>query len=143
MKSMSGHLFFTFILIVGSVLAVLGLVLGQLFPFFAKEYNERQTEIMEQRIEQSVDSMNLSLSEQEELLQTIIISEEQSQELMAQELKRLMFVIVVLLICGFIIIWLSTSNILRNFLEPIINVTNTAKELAVGNYRSSAYASGL
>ena len=58
MKSMSGHLFFTFILIVGSVLAVLGLVLGQLFPFFAKEYNERQTEIMEQRIEQSVDSMN-------------------------------------------------------------------------------------
>ena len=142
MKSMSGHLFFTFILIVGSILAVLGLVLGQLFPFFAKEYNERQTEIMEQRIEQSVDRMNLSSSERMELLQAVVISEEQSKELMAQEIKRLMFVIILLLICGFVIIWLSTSNILKNVFEPIINVTNTAKELAVGNYRARAYANG-
>lgn len=142
MKTMSGHLFFTFILIVGSILAVLGLVLGQLFPFFAKEYNERQTQIIEQRIEQSVDNLNLSPSERVEILQAIVISEEQSKELMRQEIKRLMFVIVILLFCCFIIIWMSTSNILRNFLEPIINVTNTAKELAVGNYRARAYANG-
>ena len=85
MKSMSGHLFFTFIIIVGSILAVLGLVLGQLFPFFAKEYNEQQTQIIEQRIEQSVDNLNLSPSEEVELLQAIVISEEQSKELMRQE----------------------------------------------------------
>ncbi len=139
---MSGHLFFTFILIVGSILAVLGLVLGQLFPFFANEYNERQTVIMEEHVQQSLDTMDLKQSEREEILQAVNIGEQQSKELMRQEMTRLMFVIVILLVCGFSIIWVSTSNILKNFLEPIINVTNTAKELAVGNYRARAYANG-
>jgi two-component system, OmpR family, phosphate regulon sensor histidine kinase PhoR len=142
MKTMSGHLFFTFILIVGSILAVLGLVLGQLFPFFAKEYNERQTVLMEQQIEQSMDRMNMSTSEREEIMQALVIGEQRSKDMMREEMKRLMLVIAILLICAYVIIWTSTSNILRNFLEPIINVTNTAKELAVGNYRARAYANG-
>ena len=142
MKSMSGHLFFTFILIVGSVLAVLGIVLGQLFPFFAEGYNEHQTEIIEQRLEQSISNMNLSEDKKLELLQVVNVGDQQSRELMTNEMSRLMFVIAILLICGFIIIWISTSNILKNFLEPIITVTNTAKELAVGNYRARAFANG-
>lgn len=40
MKTFSNRFFLFFILLTGSILAVLGMVLGQLFPFYLEKYLE-------------------------------------------------------------------------------------------------------
>lgn len=143
MKSLTGHLFLTFLIIVGSVLAVLGLVLGQLFPFFAEQYDERQLEGVQTQLEVKLEEIDsLSFSDKQEILNAFQLSEHQSKDFLSNEVRKFVMVIFSLFLVGFIIIWLATENILKNLLEPILNVTKTAKELAVGNYRARAFAKG-
>lgn len=142
MKSMTSHLFSMFILIVGTVLAVLGLVLGQLFPFFSEQYYEKKNTIIHEQMEQSLIESDIPTIERERILASLIMPDEISKENLDTEKKRLTFVLFLFFIVAFIIIWYGTKQVLGNFLEPIVNITNTAKELSVGNYRARAYASG-
>ena len=142
MKSMTMHLFLMFILIVGTVLAALGLVLGQLFPFFSEESYEKNNELVYEKLEQSLEETNVTESERERILASLTLPEDEVKANFNTEKKRLTFVLFLFLLIAFFIIWYGTKQVLAIFLEPIINVTKTAKELAIGNYRARAYASG-
>lgn len=111
MKTYSNRLFFTFIMLTGSIIAVLGFVIGQLFPFYIGNYFERND---------------------------IHISGEQLEHLRAQ----LTFVLTLLLCIAFFLIAYIGNRLIKELLNPIENVTLTAKELIKGNYRSRAYADG-
>ena len=102
MKSPSNRLFFIFIMLTGSIIAVLGIVLGQLFPFFMENYFIKND---------------------------IPFTEEQIDELSI----NLAFVFAILLRHCIFINWLYRKSInYEELLDPIENVTETARELTKG-----------
>lgn len=111
MKSYNNRLFVNFIILTGSILAVLGFVLGQLFPFYIESYLSKND---------------------------IDLNAEQMDHMR----KQFSFVITFLIIVSFALITFVVNNLLRNLLDPIENITQTARELTKGNYRSRAYAVG-
>lgn len=111
MKQYSNRLLLFFILLTGSILAVLGIVVGQLFMFYLENYFEK----IELRLEIS---------------QIDYIS------------SQLRFVIIIFFTIAFVLISYVAYKIITNMLEPIDNMTETARELTKGNYRARAYASG-
>lgn len=142
MKSISGNLFYLLLLIIAAVLAVLGFVVGQLFPFFADQYHERQLEIMTMQLEQNMANEDYSDSQRQAMYNSLVIPKNNEDQILQEESKRLKLVIVSLYVCGFLLIWIAINGIVRNFAEPIIDVTNAAKELEAGNYRARAFTSG-
>jgi len=111
MKLPSNRLFFIFIALTGSVIAVLGIVLGQLFPF---------------------------LMEKIFLTNHIPFTEEQIDELKIQ----FAFVLALLLLIAFLLIAYIGNRLIQELLNPIENVTQTARELIKGNYLARSYANG-
>lgn len=111
MKAYRNRLFVTFIILAGSILAVLGFILGQLFPFIIEDFTAKS---------------NLEFS-----------------TLQLEEIRRQFASIIAFLIfVSFVLICLVANHLIRNLLEPIENITLTAKELTKGNYRARAYALG-
>lgn len=111
MKWISNRFFLIFIILTGSILAVLGLVLGQLFPFYMEkifEKNNMQYEFEDLEFFKTQFSIGLTF----------------------------------LLIVAFFLISYIAYKLIRTLLEPIENVTQTARELTKGNYRARAYANG-
>lgn len=111
MKSYNNRLFVNFIILTGSILAVLGFVLGQLFPFYIESYFSKHD---------------------------IDLNAEQLDHVR----RQFSFIIGFLIIVSFALISFVANNLLRNLLDPIDNITQTARELTKGNYRSRAYAIG-
>ncbi|NLY78655.1 MAG: PAS domain S-box protein [Lysinibacillus sp.] len=111
MKTYSNRLFIIFILLTGSIIAVLGIVIGQLFPFYMETYFLRND------IQYTTDNM--------------------------EHLKsQLAFVLAIFLTFAFILIGYIGHRMIKELLNPIENVTLTARELIKGNYRARAFADG-
>ncbi len=141
-KSMSNGLFFSFVCLVGIILAVLGFVIGQLFPFYAESYINENTEQAQQRMLDIIEEreIDISYSQEQALLKTHGLQIEGN---FITEMKaRLAIVLLFILAISFLLISIVTKKMIQNFVEPIENVTRTAHELAVGNYRARAFANG-
>ena len=142
MKSLTNRLFYSFIFFVGSILAVLGFVIGQLFPFYANEYVNTSMEASQVQFEQVLEEHQIELSTQDRqaLLETYIVDENSGQY---QSLQNRLFGVILLLVVAALVLMAVVSNrFVQNFVDPIINVTRTARELAKGNYRARAFANG-
>lgn len=139
---MSNRLFFSFICLVAVILAVLGFVLGQLFPFYAKSYIEENTADAQAEMAQIVNLQQIELTEdeREQLLETYEL--QLTDEFIGEMKARLALILLFLLILSLLLIGVITKKMIQNFVEPIENVTRTAQELAVGNYRARAFANG-
>lgn len=111
MKAYRNRLFVTFMILTGSILAVLGFILGQLFPFIMENFAVKSNlEFSAERIE---------------------------------EIRRQFASIIAFLIfLSFVLICIVANHLIKNLLDPIENITLTAKELTKGNYRARAYALG-
>ncbi|WP_431027498.1 two-component system histidine kinase PnpS [Lysinibacillus sp. LZ02] len=141
-KSMSNSLFFSFVCLVGIILAVLGFVIGQLFPFYANSYIQENTIQSQQQMLQVIEEADIVLTDSAE--QALLATHElQLEENFINEMKtRLALVLLFLLVISFLLISIVTKKMIQKFVEPIENVTRTAQELAVGNYRARAFANG-
>jgi len=111
MKAYRNRFFGTFMILSGSLLAVLGFILGQLFPFIIENFAIRS-------------NLELDATQVEEMS------------------KQFASIIAFLIFLCFVLICLVVNHLIRNLLEPIENITLTAKELTKGNYRARAYALG-
>lgn len=111
MKVFQNRLFIIFIFFTGSILAVLGIVLGQLFPFYLEKFFE---------------------------FHNIYFTDGQMKTIEIQ----LGIIVTVLLILTFLMLVYVFHNLISDFVDPIESVTNTANELAKGNYRARVYTSG-
>jgi len=139
MKSMSNRLFLTFMLLLGTILAVLMIVIGQLFPVYIEQYNEQARLQMQESINQVLDERKIELSKEDrEALNTVQNAEEQHLILPSVH-ARLYVVLVILFTIALIMIAIVSRYMIRNFTAPIDNVTETALELAKGNYRARAH----
>ena len=107
---MSSSLFFSFICLVGVILAVLGFVLGQLFPFYAKSYIEENTNQAQAQMIQVIEERDIVItnSDEQALLQTY---ELQLEEEFINEMKtRLAFILLFLLVVSFLLISIVTKK---------------------------------
>ncbi|MGE7113290.1 two-component system histidine kinase PnpS [Lysinibacillus sp. NPDC047702] len=139
MKSMSNRLFLTFMLLLGTILAVLMIVIGQLFPVYIEQYNEQASLQMQESINQVLDERKIELSKEDrDALNTVQNAEEQRLILPSIH-ARLYVVLVILFTIALILIAIVSRHMIRNFTAPIDNVTETALELAKGNYRARAH----
>lgn len=111
MNSYRNRLFVIFIILTGSILAVLGFVLGQLFPFYIQNFSAET---------------NIELNTEE----------------IAYISKHFNYIITFLLLVSLVLIGCVASYLIRNLLDPVENITQTARELTKGNYRARAYAVG-
>lgn len=142
MNGMKNRLFYSFIFVIGSSLAVLGLFIGQLFPFFIDEYINEATNVSEYKLEQIVEEQQIELTntQKQALLNASMIDGEADS---LKDIKQKMYVLITaLLLGGFIITGIMAHRVASNFITPIINITKTARELSKGNYRARAFANG-
>ncbi|MGE7999892.1 two-component system histidine kinase PnpS [Lysinibacillus sp. NPDC093190] len=139
MKSMSTRLFLTFMLLLGSILAVLMIVIGQLFPVYIEQYNEQASLQMQESINQVLDERKIELSKEDKEALYTAQNIEETDSLISNVHARLYGVLAILFIIALILIAIVSRYMIRNFTAPIDNVTDTALELAKGNYRARAH----
>ena len=139
MKSMSNRLFVTFMLLLGAILAVLVIIIGQLFPVFIGQYNEQENAIRQEELKKVIVEQQIQLSEREEEALYTLLTGETVEPIVAQIHSRFLILLTIAFLTAMILIGLVSRYMLRNFTAPIDNVTETALELAKGNYRARAY----
>lgn len=139
MKSMSNRLFLTFMLLLGSILAVLMIVIGQLFPVYIEQYNEQASLQMQESINQVLDERKIELSKEDKEALYTAQNIEATDSLISFVHARLYVVLAILFIIALILMAIVSRYMIRNFTAPIDNVTDTALELAKGNYRARAH----
>lgn len=139
---MKNRLFYSFIFVIGSSLAALGLLIGQLFPFFADEYYSITEQNNVKQLEQVIEQQQIALTEPQK--QALLATSEVERD--TAEFKRaknkLNLIVTLLLVAGFLVIVVMTHRVASNFINPIMNITRTAIELSKGNYRARAFANG-
>ena len=143
MKTLSTRLFVSFMALIGVILAVLGIVMGQLFPIYVGDYVERSTAVEERALVQTIEQLELDVTEEEQRQLIAATKVMEKEELITSAKKRYL---VTMLFCSFIalaIIGIVMNRAVRVFAEPIDNATRTALELAKGNYRARAFENGM
>lgn len=139
---MNSRFFYSFVAVVGLILAVLGFVIGQLFPFYAEGYVKQSQEAASERFEQVATQSDISISTSDkEILKQAIVEEIDHTDLQDDQ-HRLYLLLALLFLFAFIMIWLVAHRIINNLVDPIVNITRTAQELSIGNYRARAFANG-
>ncbi len=139
MKSMSNRLFLTFMLLLGTILAVLMIVIGQLFPVYIEQYNEQATTEIRASMDQVIDERKMDLTKEDQEALYAAQAMERDESLLNYVRARLYGVLAILFTITLILIAIISRYMIRNFTAPIDNVTETALELAKGgNYRARA-----
>ncbi|MFJ8089017.1 two-component system histidine kinase PnpS [Lysinibacillus sp. NPDC095746] len=139
MKSMSNRLFLTFILLLGSILAVLMIVIGQLFPVYIEQYNEQASLQVQESINQVLDERKIELTKEDREALYTAQNIEATDSIISNVHARLYIVLAILFLIALILMAIVSRYMIRNFTAPIDNVTDTALELAKGNYRARAH----
>uniref|UniRef100_UPI0039895363 PAS domain S-box protein n=2 Tax=Bacillaceae TaxID=186817 RepID=UPI0039895363 len=136
MKSFHSKLFRTYSIMIGLILACLGLVLGQLFPIYAKNASEKVINIKLEELSKDLATTGLTVDEQRDINETIGNSFYQAEMLEPHSLWIFLFIILAI---TFLIALFLGSSIFKKYAQPIEHLTETAMELARGNYRIRAF----
>ncbi|GLC88317.1 two-component system histidine kinase PnpS [Lysinibacillus piscis] len=137
MKSMSNRLFLRFVLILGTILAVLMIVIGQLFPI----YLEQSSSQIQTAINQITDERHITLSKEEKVALNVFHNSASKDILLDAISEKVNITLFVLFFITLVLIAIISRYMIRDFIAPIDNVTETALELAKGNYRARAHES--
>ena len=139
MKSMSNRLFLTFMLLIGTILAVLMIVIGQLFPIYMKQYDEQESLQREASMRQVIDEHKIELSKADQEALYAAQNVEHKESLLTSTRIRLYMILALLFAITLTLIAIISRYMIRDFTAPIDNATETALELAKGNYRARAH----
>jgi len=126
-------------LLLGTILAVLMIVIGQLFPVYIEQYDELASLQLQESIDQVLDERKLELSKEDKEALYTAQNIEAKDSLFSDIRARFYLVLTILFIITLILIAVVSRYMIRNFIAPIDNVTDTALELAKGNYRARAH----
>ncbi len=139
MKSMSNRLFLTFMLLLATILAVLIIVIGQLFPVYIKQYNEQASPHIQEAIDKVLEERQITLSAEDKEALLAVQTIDNNDSLLSYLHARLFVVLAILFLISIILMAIVSRYMIQNFTAPIDNVTETALELAKGNYRARAH----
>ncbi|MFJ8063338.1 two-component system histidine kinase PnpS [Psychrobacillus sp. NPDC096426] len=137
MKRFQSKILRTYSIVIGLILASLGLVLGQIYPIFV---NHSTGIVIDSKMEQiSTDLAATELSKKEQAnIKQLLSSTLQHQEIANDQHSLWLFLFFVLLITFLVALFLG-ANIFKKYAQPIEHLTETAMELARGNYRIRAF----
>lgn len=139
MKSLKGKIVLSFTLVVGSILAGLGIILSQLFPVYVEESVRSNAIGKVDEISLIAQQTNISLSDDQKAQIKDVLSNDPSGSDFIEIRQQLWKVLLVVLSSAFIITILLTYRLTKRYAQPIDNVTEVAIELAKGNFRARAY----
>lgn len=137
MKRFQSKILRTYSIIIGLILAILGLVLGQLYPVFVNHSTVVLIDSKMKEISSYLVETELSTDEQAKIKQ-LLNSTLQQQEIANEQNSLWLFLFFILLIT-FLVALLLGANIFKKYAQPIEHLTETAMELARGNYRIRAF----
>ncbi|MBK3493569.1 PAS domain S-box protein [Viridibacillus sp. YIM B01967] len=139
MKSLRIRLLIAFGFLYFAVLAGLGFILGQLFPVYVEDSIHTNSLHSHENIIRAIEKENIDLTlEQEQAISNAMPLDFGGQDL-ADSRVYLWLILTVILILTFMLLMAITARLIKSLVHPIDNVTNTALELAKGNYRARAY----
>ncbi|MFB5088137.1 ATP-binding protein [Psychrobacillus sp. PGGUH221] len=136
MKTYQSRILRTYSILIGVILAGLGIVLGQLFPIFVDHSANKIVDSKIESVSTFLETTELSKDEQVKINQ--LISSELKGENLVEEQSLWLFLFFTLLAAFLIALFLGAS-IFRKYAQPIEHLTETAMELARGNYRIRAF----
>lgn len=137
MKRFQSKILRTYSIVIGLILASLGLVLGQLYPVFVDHSTVILIDSKMEQVSEYLVETELSVEEQANIKQ-LLNSTFQHQEI-ANEQNSLWLFLFFILLATFLIALFLGSNIFKKYAQPIEHLTETAMELARGNYRIRAF----
>ncbi|OCS93034.1 two-component system histidine kinase PnpS [Caryophanon latum] len=143
MKTLSTRLFVSFMALIGIILAVLGIVIGQLFPVYIGEYLDRSIAAEERVLYDTLQQSDIILTEEDQKRLVTALIDVDTSALLDVAQDRFFVAMVFCSFVAFIIIGIVINRTVRIFTEPIENATRTALELAKGNYRARAFENGV
>ena len=139
MKSLQGKIVLSFTLLVGTILAGLGIIISQLFPVYVEESVRSNAVEKVEEISQIVEQSNVEINDNQKAEITDVLSNDRTGSDFIDTRKQLWKTIVIVLLGAFVIAILFTYRLTKRYAQPIDNVTEVAIELAKGNYRARAY----
>ena len=139
MKSLQGKLVIAFTLLVGTILAGLGIILSQLFPVYVEESVRLNAIEKTDEISLIVEQSNNTLTENQKLDIKDALSNDRSDSTLHGIRRELWTVLLIVLLTAFAITIMLTYRVIRRYAQPIDNVTEVAIELAKGNFRARAH----
>lgn len=143
MKTLSTRLFVSFMALIGIILAVLGIVIGQLFPVYIGEYLDRSIAAEERVLYDTLQESDIVLTDDEKQRLVSALIDVDTAALLDVAQNRFFVAMIFCSFVAFIIIGIVINRTVRIFTEPIENATRTALELAKGNYRARAFENGV
>jgi two-component system phosphate regulon sensor histidine kinase PhoR len=139
MKSLQGKLVMAFTLLVGSILAGLGIILSQLFPVYVEESVRSNAVEKIDEISLIVEQSNITLTDDQKDEITDVLSNDHSGSDFYGIRQQLWKVLLIVLLSAFAITIMLSYRLTKRYAQPIDNVTEVAIELAKGNFRARAY----
>ena len=137
MKKFQSRILRTYSMLVGVILAGLGIVLGQLFPVFVEH---SVNNIMYSKIEtvsNYLGTTKLSKEEQKNITQMVASNLENGH---VQSVQHSIWLFLFFsLLAAFLLALILGARIFKKYAQPIDHLTETAMELARGNYRIRAF----
>ncbi len=139
MKSLQGKIVMAFTIVVGSILAGLGIILSQLFPVYVEESVRSNAVKKADEISLVFQQSNISLTDDQKDEITNVLSNDHLGSDFYDVRLQLWKVLLIVLLSAFVITIIFTYRLTKRYAQPIDNVTDVAIELAKGNYRARAY----
>ncbi|MDI2586162.1 ATP-binding protein [Psychrobacillus sp. NEAU-3TGS] len=137
MKRFQSKILRTYSIVIGLILASLGLVLGQLYPIFVHHSTVVLIDSKMEQIATDLAATELSKEEQSSIKQTLSSALQNNE--MANEQQSLWLFLFFILFITFLVALFLGANIFKKYAQPIEHLTETAMELARGNYRIRAF----
>lgn len=137
MKTFQSKILRTYSILIGLILAGLGLVLGQLFPIFVEHSSAVIVHSKMKQIEGYLKTTDLSEKEQASI-KGMLNSTLQNTDITSEQNSLWLFLFLMLFITFLFALFLG-FNIFKKYAQPIEHLTETAMELARGNYRIRAF----
>lgn len=137
MKSTGNHIYATLMLFIGIMLAVLGLIIGQLFPVYMKQFNEENNRYHVKEVERITTDWDLTATQRAQLAITVNPEDEASR--IEKVAKQHIVAVFIILAAGFIFIIFIARKVITKYTEPIDAAIAMAQQLAKGNYRARTY----
>lgn len=139
MKSLHKNLVVSFTVLMGSILAGLGIILSQLFPVYVEESVQSLTLIKVEEISSIGEQSDEKLTRKQIGEIENILSNDGTGSAFHDIRRKLWLVLSIVFIGAFIMMLTFTYRLSKKFASPIDNVTEVAIELAKGNYQARAH----
>ena len=114
------------------------IVIGQLFPVYLEQYNSQASSNIQEEMHKVIAERQIELSEEDQAALYAVQTIETDESVTIYMQTRFFMILAVLFSITIMLIGIVCHYMIRNFTAPIDNVTETALELAKGNYRARA-----